>query len=268
MESKMQFTKSLCLHPNFEEESTKKDESKYFCPFCNKTEYSSKKFFMENWIQGHSTDCLTVNEIKSMELQPEFKNYKNYFSGEFLNNERISEYEKIYQTLNKGHIVEEKSPISGKNIKLGEGTFSEVHLKYNIDWRKLIAIKKINKKCLEKEEDKKLFLKEVEIHKRLKHPNIINFIRYYEEKGEISIILEYCEGSTLFEIIKKEQRIPLDCCIFYMIQISNAIKFLHSNNIIHRDLKPENILVTKNNIVKLCDFGWATYCDRNEKRSF
>ena len=52
-----------------------------------------------------------------------------------------------------------------------------------------------------------------------------------------------------------------------MYQILRATKYMHDNNLMHRDIKPENLLISKNGIVKLCDFGFARYCN-TEKRNY
>ena len=67
--------------------------------------------------------------------------------------------------------------------------------------------------------------------------------------------MELCEKYTLSDIINK---INLSQKINILKQIISAIKYLHNNNIIHRDVKPKNILFSKDNIVKLSDFGLST----------
>lgn len=48
-------------------------------------------------------------------------------------------------------------------------------------------------------------------------------------------------------------------------QLLQAVDFCHSHNCIHRDVKPENILLTKNDVVKLCDFGFARILSKNRR---
>lgn len=95
--------------------------------------------------------------------------------------------------------------------------------------------------------------------------NIIELIDYQKEESNYNLILEYADGGSLEKMLKKYVRFHIDHAIFYFIQICHSIKYIHFHNIVHRDLKPGNILITKDNIVKLCDFGHSVEIKIGEK---
>jgi len=69
--------------------------------------------------------------------------------------------------------------------------------------------------------------------------------------------MEYINNGSLFNLIKKHNRLSEQKAFKYFIQTVSAVNFLHENNLIHRDLKPENLLLNENDDIKLCDFGWC-----------
>ncbi|CAG8690052.1 10882_t:CDS:2, partial [Racocetra persica] len=77
------------------------------------------------------------------------------------------------------------------------------------------------------------------------HPNILKLYGYFQDDNQIVMILEFAQYGTLYDFLKKSQRIS---------EGRSARK-----RIIHRDIKPENLLVGRNGELKLADFGWATY---------
>ncbi|KAH0793216.1 CAMK family protein kinase [Histomonas meleagridis] len=102
------------------------------------------------------------------------------------------------------------------------------------------------------------------ILKTLDHPNIVKFIDYFKCKDSIGftefyIVMEYAEGGDLAKKIKSfnnlKKPMPGSDILDYFVQISLAIKYLHDRKIIHRDIKPSNIFLTKDNTIKLGDFG-------------
>lgn len=97
--------------------------------------------------------------------------------------------------------------------------------------------------------------------KKLRHKNIIQFIEVYEDNNNLMMIMEYCPGKELFDVILENKSIPEQIAKGIFSQIARAVYYLHCLNILHRDIKPENILIMtekdKNNqlVAKLLDFG-------------
>ena len=138
----------------------------------------------------------------------------------------------------------------------------QVYLAQKKDNQEQIIIKEINLLKLE-EKEKDMTIQEVIILSKLKHPNIINCYEFHLEKDKFYIIMEYGEGGDLFNKIN-EQKKKNKCfeekeIIEWFIEICEGIKYIHQNKIIHRDLKPSNIFLTKNNIIKIGNFGIVNY---------
>ena len=150
---------------------------------------------------------------------------------------------------------------------IGSGSFATVYLGYD-DMNKKVAIKRINLNKLNGINLRRVTL-ELNIFKSLEHKNILRYFDTFKTKNSLYIVSEYCEAGTLNDIINTEVFYNLDINekeIYVkkiLIQLKDALKYLHDNGIIHRDLKPANILFTKdtdeNLVLKLADFGFARY---------
>lgn len=70
--------------------------------------------------------------------------------------------------------------------------------------------------------------------------------------------MDYIRGTDLRTKLNTKQKIEESEIVSIMIQIANALTYLHSNKIVHRDLKPENIFIGEGNLIKIIDFGLAT----------
>ena len=86
---------------------------------------------------------------------------------------------------------------------------------------------------------------EIEIMKKLDHPNIIKLYDVLEDESSIMLALEYLSGGSLRQYLRKKsnRKISEVEAKMYFGQIIDAVRYLHSKNIYHRDLKPENILL-------------------------
>ncbi len=71
------------------------------------------------------------------------------------------------------------------------------------------------------------------------------------------MVMEFAEGESLRALIGRRKRMPVADALAIVIQVVEALGYLHANGIVHRDLKPENVLVTADGRVKLIDFGIA-----------
>ena len=125
--------------------------------------------------------------------------------------------------------------------KLGKGTFGIVYEAKNLIFSSKVALKVIPKNARMNNE---LIKNEIDILKKLMHPNIVRIYEFYESKNSFYLVNEFCPCGELFNYINKtilnEEQLAV---IFY--QVFSGLKYLHENNILHRDLKPENILISK-----------------------
>ena len=158
-----------------------------------------------------------------------------------------------------------------KNYKLsseilGKGSSGTVCIGENSTGK--YAIKRINKSQIINLND---IIKEVKFID-LKHKNIIKYYEVYEDLKTISFVMELGEGGDLFDFISNSPigHLPIYLCIDLIVQILDVLNYLHNEKgIIHRDLKPENFMITIDNnnnpIIKLIDFGFATFKPEKDK---
>jgi serine/threonine protein kinase len=128
--------------------------------------------------------------------------------------------------------------------------------------------KKYVQKCIQyvtlDEIQLKRITREVNALLDLRHENIIGLHSCYlcQDTKLFSLYFEFAGNGDLFNVINnlvrsKTKRFTYDYVKKLILQLTNAIKFIHDNGYIHRDIKPENILITNDDNVKLCDFGFA-----------
>ncbi len=113
------------------------------------------------------------------------------------------------------------------------------------------------------------FVKEAKNIAKLMHPNIISIHDVFEENNTAYYIMDYIDGMTLGDIIKKEGALNEDCALKYIRQVASAIDYIHSKSMNHLDIKPGNIMVrTSDDIPILIDFGTSKqYDDEGEQTS-
>ncbi len=147
---------------------------------------------------------------------------------------------------------------------LGSGAFAKVVKVLHKKSGQFRALKIIKK---HKDQDPARMYLEVEILKKLVHPNIMQIFEFYEDKKNFQIITELCEGGELFDMIVEKGNFNEDEAAWIMKQLLSAVNYIHTNSICHRDIKPENILLDtkKDNIIKIIDWGTARFFDKSKK---
>uniref|UniRef100_A0A061SNM3 Serine threonine protein kinase n=1 Tax=Tetraselmis sp. GSL018 TaxID=582737 RepID=A0A061SNM3_9CHLO len=98
--------------------------------------------------------------------------------------------------------------------------------------------------------------REIDIHSRLSHPNIIPLYGVFEERDSVVLILQYAsEGDLLAYASQHPGRCLAESrVIYFVVNILHSLDYLHQNGIVHRDIKPENVVITDTS-VKIIDFG-------------
>lgn len=147
---------------------------------------------------------------------------------------------------------------------LNHGSFGMVFMAKDLTNNELVAIKCLTKKSAVPDADNSFAVdersEELEAHDKLgAHPNIVNMIHHFETDAHIYIVLEFCGQGDLYEAIRTGTG-PLETehVRLFMLQLVDAVAYIHSKHMYHRDIKPENIFLTQSGEMKLGDFGLAT----------
>ncbi|PSK37812.1 hypothetical protein C7M61_003057 [Candidozyma pseudohaemuli] len=143
--------------------------------------------------------------------------------------------------------------------RIGEGSYSTVYSAMDLYNKKTYAIKVLLKRHIVKEDKIKYVNIEKSTLHRLgqQHPGIVQLYYTFQDDASLFFVLDFAEYGELLSIISKFGSLSEQVLKFYMIQIIDAVKFIHLKGVIHRDLKPENILVGYDFNLKITDFGAA-----------
>ncbi|KAF8367338.1 nekl-1 [Pristionchus pacificus] len=138
---------------------------------------------------------------------------------------------------------------------VGKGAFGSAILYRRKDDDSLVIIKEINMHDLSANE-RQFALNEVNLLSRLDHPCIVSYFDSFEEDGILMIEMEYADGGTLAQHLSRcDSFLPEQDITELMRQMLCAVTYLHRNSVLHRDLKTANIFLTRENNVKIGDFG-------------
>lgn len=161
----------------------------------------------------------------------------------------------------RGMVEAERSgqQIPGYRIlgKLGAGAMATVFKAKQLSLDRLVAIKVLPRKFSSNGEFIARFYAEGRAAAQLNHPNIV---QAYDvgKAGEFHyFVMEYVDGSTVFDQIVRHKRYAEKDAIDIAIQVAEALQHAHEKGLIHRDVKPKNIMLTKEGVAKLADMGLA-----------
>ena len=140
---------------------------------------------------------------------------------------------------------------------IGEGGMANVYLGYDTILDRNVAIKVLRGDLSNDEKFVRRFQREALSASSLAHPNIVEVYDVGEDNGLYYIIMEYIEGKTLKQLLKKRGTLTLSEAIDIMLQLTDGMAHAHDSYIIHRDLKPQNIMIKDDGQIKITDFGIA-----------
>ena len=150
---------------------------------------------------------------------------------------------------------------------LGKGGFAECFKGSLLPSKAPYALKIAVKKTLAKQSgatDK--WHTEVSIHRTLCHVNVVHFERYFEDRTHFYMVMELCPHGSMDRLLKRRKRLTNVETRYYILQLIDAVKYLHHDLVIHRDLKLGNLFLDAHMVVKVGDFGLSTRLDHADQR--
>ena len=163
--------------------------------------------------------------------------------------------------INKGELIDNRYKIV-KSI--GEGGMANVYLAWDTILEREVAVKILRGDLSEDEKFIRRFQREANSASSLRHPNIVEMYDVGEDNGKYFIVMEYVDGRTLKNLIKKRGALNITESIDIMLQLTSGIACAHDSYIIHRDIKPQNVMILEDGRVKITDFGIAMALNNNE----
>ena len=238
-----------------------------------------KSLFPKNTKNFQNLDELKINK-KSVSDKPRFNRRKKKSStvkqNQFFFNQLFSA--ELCVPITQEKLIWENRGFEKNKYKrgklLGKGAFGNVYESKNPIFDNKIAMKIIDKNKINindinneiQNEEKEDMKSEINILKKLSHPNIVRIFEFYETDNYFYIITEFCKEGELSNYLNKNILSEAQLCVIFY-QVFSGLIYLHQNHIIHGDLKPQNILISsiENNSeynekyawIKIIDFGTA-----------
>jgi serine/threonine-protein kinase len=158
------------------------------------------------------------------------------------------------------------------DAEIGRGGMSTVYRAFDTVLERPVAIKMMHREIAADSDQLERFRREARSVAQLNHPNVVTVIDVGEEPtaegshpgGEVGtpyIVLEFVDGETLKDVIRREAPLEIAQALAYAIEIARALGAAHERQIVHRDVKPHNVLISSEGAAKITDFGIARTLD-------
>ncbi len=169
---------------------------------------------------------------------------------------------------------------------LGEGGFGITYKAYDLKKKALCCVKEYapNGLCRRRDDTHQLelvsyeceepyraglrrFLEEAQILSKLEQiPSVVDITDTLQEYNTAYFVMEFLDGADLRQIVKASPRLPVDMVTNVILQVAVSMDVIHTRTkIIHRDISPENIYITRDQKVKVIDFGSAKQTETGAK---
>ncbi|MBN2656846.1 MAG: serine/threonine protein kinase [Spirochaetales bacterium] len=146
--------------------------------------------------------------------------------------------------------------------QIGKGGMGVVYSAEHPTLKRKIILKKLT---IRDKEFRERFRLEADMMMDLRSDYIVDMYDHFREGSSWYIAMEYIEGMTLEELIKRDGQPELPLVLYIMLCTAKALEYIHSRGIVHRDIKPANIYISRSGEVKLGDFGIASSSGRDVK---
>ena len=151
--------------------------------------------------------------------------------------------------------------------KLGKGGFAVCFEGRSQASSKIFALKVVKARVEQKKMAEK-FRTELQIHAKMQHPNIVDFLRAFTTDNHTYVVLELCSNGNLTDMVRARTCLSLPEVRRFMIQICGGVRYMHKRSVIHRDLKMGNIFLDERMNIKIGDFGLAAVmADEHDRRT-
>jgi serine/threonine-protein kinase len=154
---------------------------------------------------------------------------------------------------------------------LGAGSMGTVYRAFDPTLQRTVAVKMLNlgwSHDISPQDLAARFRTEARAVARLNHPSIVTIFDYDDQDpAGAYITMEYVEGCTLDQYLRKRGELHLEDAISAMCQVLGGLHYAHEQGVIHRDIKPSNLLLTRDGLMKIMDFGIAKIGPQNQTQS-
>jgi serine/threonine protein kinase len=148
--------------------------------------------------------------------------------------------------------------------QIGSGGMSTVYRAFDEVLERSVAIKVMHASIAEDGIQLERFRREARTAAKMQHPHVVTVIDAGEDEGHPFIVLEYVEGETLKDRIRRCGPLPVAEAVAYAIEIGRALQAAHAERLVHRDVKPQNVLIDPEGRAKVTDFGITRSLDDAE----
>lgn len=141
--------------------------------------------------------------------------------------------------------------------RIGKGSYATVWKGHTENGDEVVAVKVISRQTVTETAQLR---QEVEVLRRISHPNIVRFRDLKKSASHFYLVLEFCAGGDLSQFVRERGHVQEETARKFLTQIAAGICMLHRENVLHRDLKPQNILLSNSSddpVLKIADFGFA-----------
>jgi eukaryotic-like serine/threonine-protein kinase len=141
--------------------------------------------------------------------------------------------------------------------RLGQGGMATVDLAEDTELGRRVAVKRLFASLANDYVFQQRFFREAKLAAALSHPNLVAVYDVGEDEGLPYIVMEYVDGETLAELMRREGPLPPDRAVDLLLQVCAGLEHAHAAGLVHRDIKPQNLLVRRDGVAKIADFGIA-----------